>query len=181
MFDGTATWFGYTNNGGIPNDSGGQYSYTMDRYAHYSSFTAGTGNFTVSPTDLSEPICQDIGGCLDSFGKTVNQYCFGNIEVTTSDVNTSIRYFYSIWVPLAGVNNSLSNMQIDIGLGGPDGNNQGNDLNPDSIIDTNVTVSSGAVIPQGTYRVLWLDPNANIPGSLPLSSNIYFKAVNYNP
>jgi hypothetical protein len=177
MFDGTATWFGYTNNGGIPGAA--QYSYTMDRYAHFSSFSAGTGNFSVSPTTLSAPICQDVAGCTDSFGKSVVQYGFGNIEVSTSDVNTSVRYFYSIWIPLAGVNNSLSNLQVDIGTGAADANNLGNDLNPDSLINTDVTVSSGAVIPSGTYRVLWLDPNARIPGSLPLSQNIYFKGVSY--
>jgi hypothetical protein len=39
----------------------------------------------------------------------------------------------------------------------------------------NVVVTSGAIIPAGTYRVLWVSPNFNLPGSLPSIGSFYFR------
>jgi hypothetical protein len=57
-------------------------------------------------------------------------------------------------------------------------NNIINDGLPDSIAGTNVVVTSGAAIPAGIYRVLWLGSFAVQPSAVPpppLSVNLYFK------
>jgi len=41
----------------------------------------------------------------------------------------------------------------------------------------NVVVTSGANIPAGTYRVLWVSPNFNLPASLPAAGYLYFRGV----
>jgi len=69
----------------------------------------------------------------------------------------------------------MNNMTVDIGSGSACGTGLGNDLLPDSIAGTNVTVTSGAAIPSGTYRVLWLGSFGVLPAATPLSANIYFK------
>jgi hypothetical protein len=42
----------------------------------------------------------------------------------------------------------------------------------------NVTVTSGASIPAGTYRVVWITPDFLLPGGLPLSGSLYFTGAN---
>jgi hypothetical protein len=47
---------------------------------------------------------------------------------------------------------------------------------PDSTLaSTNVVVTSGAAIPAGTYRVLWMTPQMKIPTIKPLGASIYIK------
>jgi len=76
---------------------------------------------------------------------------------------------------LDGINNSLNNYQIDVGTtaGGDDIFNNIPALAP-TTNSLDVVVTSGAAIPSGTYRVVWLSPNFQLPGALPLGSSIYF-------
>jgi hypothetical protein len=69
-------------------------------------------------------------------------------------------------------------MTVDIGSGAACTNNIINDGIPDSIAGTNVVVTSGAAIPAGTYRVLWIGLSAVQPSAVPpppLSVSLYFK------
>ena len=167
------TWGGYQFYG---TPSSTLYSNNLDLYAHFSGWTSASGNYISSPQSLSGLIRQASGGGTDSYGCSQNQYTFGTIEVSTSDVTTSEDYFYSMWIPLAGVGGSMANMTIDIGNGAACSSN----LLPDGIPEPglagiNVTVTSGAAIPAGTYRVLWLDSFAVQPSSTPLTSSLFFK------
>jgi len=147
----------------------------MDNYAHYGGWSSAVDEFLTPVTSFTGSIRQASGSGTDSFGCTQNQYTFGTIEVTSSDVNPSYKYFYSIWVPLAGVGGTLTNMTIDIGTASCSFN-LGDDLLPDSTLaTTNVTVTSGAAIPAGTYRIFWLGSFAELPSSTPLTSTLYFK------
>lgn len=161
------SWFG----AGVPNNAGGAYSNDLDVYAHQPSFSGG-GNY-VSPLSLSAPIAQYNGQVIN--GLSQSQYTFGSILVDTSLLNPNVRYFFSIWVPLTGVGGSINDMTIDVGttLGGTE-------IYSDipTVVGTtvlNVVVTSGAVIPAGTYRVLWVSPNFNLPATLPSIGNIYFR------
>ena len=161
------SWFG----AGVPNNAGGAYSNDLDVYAHQPSFSGG-GDF-VSPLLLTAPIEQYNGQVIN--GLTQSQYTFGSIQVDTSLLNTNIRYFYSIWVPLDGVGGTLNDMTIDVGttLGGAE--IYGGIPTVAGTTVLNVVVTSGAIIPAGTYRVLWVSPNFNLPGSLPSIGSFYFR------
>jgi hypothetical protein len=168
-----ATWGGYQFYG-TPGLS--DYSTNLDIYAHYSAWTSNTGNYISAPTSLSSTIRQSSGSGTDSYGCSQNQYTFGTIEITTSDINPNISYHFSIWIPLDGVGGSMSNMTVDIGSGAACSSNIQSDGIPDSIAaGTNVVVTSGAVIPAGTYRVLWLGSTAVQPTTPPLTGSVYFK------
>ena len=170
-----ATWGGYQFYG-IPSST--NYSSNLDLYAHFSGWTSGIGNYITAPQSLAGPIRQSSGSGTDTYGCSQNQYTFGTIPVSTSQVNTNIQYYYSIWVPLAGVGGSMTNMTVDIGSGGPCTFNIINDGIPDSIAGTNVNVTSGGAIPAGNYRVLWLGSFAVQPSAIPpppLSVTLYFK------
>jgi hypothetical protein len=174
---GVTTWFGYANGNSIPGST--DYSDNLNVYAHYPGFITGSsGNFVTPVSQFNSTICQSVGGCTDSEGCSVSQYEFGTIVIPTSAVTTSVKYFYSIWLPLDGMNNSMSNMTVDIGTSAC-GTDIGSNLVPDSLRTTNVTITSGAAIPAGTYRVLWIDPNAYQPVSTPLTNNLYFVANTY--
>jgi hypothetical protein len=67
-------------------------------------------------------------------------------------------------------------MSIDAGTA-PCSNDYINNAIPDSIASQNVTVSSGAAIPAGNYRVLWIQ-NLNLPINQTLINNIYIKGEN---
>jgi hypothetical protein len=171
----SATWGGFQFYG-IPSSS--NYSSNLDLYAHFSGWTSGLGNYITAPQSFAGPIRQASGSGTDTYGCSQNQYTFGTIPVSTSQVNVNIQYYYSIWVPLAGVGGSMNNMTVDIGSGAPCTSNILNDGIPDSIAGTNVTVTSGAAIPAGNYRVLWLGSFAVQPSALPpppLSVTLYFK------
>jgi hypothetical protein len=161
---------------GVPGTT--NYSNNMDLYVHYSGWTSGLGNYITSPQSLTGEIRQASGSGNDSFGCTQNQFTFGTIEVTLLDVNPNIQYFYSIWIPLNAVGGTMTNMTVDIGSGAACATNLLNDGIPDGVAGTNAIVTSGGAIPAGTYRVLWIPGDAQLPSALPpppLSANLYFK------
>lgn len=173
---GASSFFGYFNSG-IPGTS--NYASDMNLYVQYSGWTGSNGNFITNVVNFNGPLRQASGSGFDTFGCPQDQYTLGTIEVTTSEINPNIKYFYSVWIPLAGVGGSMSNMTMDIGDGAPCSNNIGDGVIPDpSLAAINVTVPSGCAIPAGTYRVLWVTGAAIIPpsvGSLPVSSPLYFR------
>jgi hypothetical protein len=175
MLNNSATWGGYQFYG-VPNTS--NYSTNLNIYAHYSGWTSNSGNYITNPTSLSAIIKQSSGTGIDPFGCPQNQYSFGTIKIAETNVNTNIQYFYSIWIPLGGVGNSLTNMAIDAGSN-PCLSDYVNNGKPDEIITQNVTITSGAAIPAGVYRVLWL-PILYLPITIPLRNSIYIKGeINY--
>jgi hypothetical protein len=169
--NGAVEWASVENNG-IPNNGGGNYSNDLDVYAHQPSYVIGGGNF-VTAVSLSAAIAQTPGQVIN--GVAQNQYTYGSIQVNSTVINPSIKYFYSIWVPLAGVGGTLTNMTSDVGttLGG---NDVFNDIGTIvGLTSLNVTVTSGAAIPAGTYRVLWVSPQFELPISQPLTGSLYFR------
>jgi hypothetical protein len=169
--NGASDWGSYYS-AGAPSNGGGNYSNDLDVYAHQPSFVNGGGNF-VSATSLSAQIAQTQGQVIS--GLTQNLYTYGSIQISSTVVNPNIRYFYSIWVPLAGVGGSLTNMTNDVGttLGG---NDIFNDIGTvTGLTSLNVSVTSGAAIPSGTYRVLWVTPQFELPISTPLIGSLYFR------
>jgi len=144
MYDGGKTWFGWGNSG-VP--GGLSYSDNMDYYAHFSGFTNGSdGNFITQVSSLSSAMFQSAGN--DGYGCPINQYGFGTININNTLVNPNVKYFYSIWLPLAGMNGTMSDMTVNVGTNSCSFN-IGADLIPDTIKQTNVTVTSGAAIPAG--------------------------------
>ena len=173
MYLSGSTWYGYSNSG-VPNVIG--YSTNLDIYAHFPGWTTPQDEFNTPVTSFTGSIRQAAGVGTDSFGCSQNQYTFGTIEVTTSDVTISEQYFYSIWIPLNGVGGTMTNMTVDIGSGAACSSNILNDGLPDATLaGTDVTVTSGAAIPAGTYRVLWLGSFAVQPSVPPLTAALYFK------
>jgi hypothetical protein len=171
MFDNGADWYGFLNSGGIPGST--NYESNMLTYIQYPGWTGSSGNFITSVANLTGSIRQVSGSGIDTFGCSQNQYTFGTIEVTTSNVNPNVQYDYSIWIPLAGVGNTLTNMTVDVGSSSPCSNNIFSDGIPDvgnAAIDIDVPI--GSILPAGTYRVLW---NFVVPSTLPLGASIYFK------
>jgi hypothetical protein len=172
MYDTGADWYGFGNTG-IPSTS--NYNANMNYYVQYSGWSGNSGNFITPVTSLNSPIRQTSGAGTDVYGCSQNQYTFGTIQVTTSQVNPSVYYWYTVWIPLDGVGGSMNNMTMDIGLGSPCSNNIINDGIPDSTLASTSVTISGGVIPDGTYRVLWMYPQMQIPTSIPLNQSIYFK------
>jgi hypothetical protein len=169
--NGAIDWGDYYS-GTVPNNAGGNYDNDLNVYAHQPSFISGGGNF-VTPITLSAPILQSAGtysGC------SLSQYAFGAIPVIpTTNVNPNIEYFYSIWLPLAGIGGSVTNYTIDVGttLCGQEIEN-GIPVVASTTLSYDVTVTSGAAIPAGTYRVIWVSPNLLLPISTPLTQTYYF-------
>jgi hypothetical protein len=171
LANGAVEWATIYNNG-IPNNSGGNYSNDLDVYAHQPSFAVGGGNF-VTAVSLSAAIAQTPGQVIN--GVAQNIYTYGSIQVSSAAINASIQYFYTIWVPLAGVGGTLTDMTNDVGttLGS---NDVFNDIGTVTTLTAlNVTVTSGAAIPAGTYRVLWVSPQFQLPISPPLTGSLYFR------
>ena len=171
MFDnGSLGYYGFGNSG-IP--SSVTYSNDMEVYILYSGWTGSSGNFISNISNNSSSIRQASGAGTDTFGCTQNQYTFGTIAITTSDVNPSVQYSYSVWIPLNGVGGTLNNMTVDVGNGTACATNTFNDYIPDSgLAAINVTVPPGCQIPAGIYRVLW---NFILPATVPLGDTLYFK------
>jgi len=165
-----ATWGGYQFYG-VPDED--NYSNNMNAYAHYPAFTSNIGNYKYPPIFLSGAIKQTSSYSEDSFGCPQNQYTFETIRVGASQINTDIKYFYSIWIPIDGVGNTMTNMFINAGST-PCGTDYSDQGIPDSIASQNVTVTSGAAIPSGTYRVLFLSL-LNLPNTNKLLNDIYIK------
>jgi hypothetical protein len=171
-----STLFTYANNNGavewyswfqgvVPSNGGGNYSNDLNVYAHQPSFVNGGGNF-VTPVTFSSAISQ------------IN-YLFSSIQVSSSVVNSGIQYFYTIWLPLNGIGNSLNNYQVDVGttFGGSEIYNDIPGITPTTNA-YDVTVTSGAAIPAGTYRVLWISTDFLLPAGTPLTGSIYFTGAN---
>ena len=177
MYNSGSTSFLGWGNGGVP--STGSYSNDLNIYIHYSGFTGGSGNFITDVSTLKGYIKQTTGTTLDTFGCSQDQYTFNTIELQTSQVNTGIQYFYTLWIPLNAVGGTMSNMTVDIGTNTPCSNDIAYNAIPDSVLSSiDVVVTSGAVIPSNVYRVLWIDPTCLLPIALPppaLSSSIFFK------
>lgn len=174
---GGSDYYGYGNSGGYP--AGSNYATDMNYYIQFSGWTGSNGNFVTNVSTFAGSIRQSSGAGTDSFGCLQNQYTFGSVEISTSDVETTIEYAYSIWVPLNGVGGTMSNMTVNVGNGTACSTDIGNDLIPDDINSSiNVTVPSGCAIPAGIYRVLWIPNILGIPSALPLSSSIFIKGEN---
>jgi hypothetical protein len=177
--NGSVEYFGFINSGTYP--AGPNYADDLNVYVQYSGWTGGSVSFVSNVSTISSGIRQTAGSGTDSYGCPQNQYTFGTVEISTSEVNPNVQYAYSIWIPLVGVGGSLTNMTINAGLGTACSTGIGNELIPDSVNSTiNVTVPSGCVIPAGTYRVLWVPNLLGYPafGSLPQSSAIFIKGEN---
>ena len=171
MFDNGADWYGFLNSGGIPGST--NYESNMLTYIQYPGWSGSSGNFITNVNNLTGSIRQTTGSGTDTFGCSQNQYTFGTIEVTTTNVNPNVQYDYSIWIPLAGVGNTLTNMTVDVGSSSPCTNNIFSDAIPDlGNAAINVNVPIGSILPAGTYRVLW---NFVVPSTIPLGASIYFK------
>jgi hypothetical protein len=163
--NGAQEWGSYWSVNSPPSNNANNYSGDLDIYAHQPSFVNGGGNF-VTPVTFSNTISQ------------IN-YLFNSIQVSSSVVNPNVRYFYSIWLPLNGIGGSMSIYQIDVGTT-PNGNEINNDIpaEPPTINGDDVIVTSGAAIPAGTYRVLWINPTLELPASTPLTGSLYFTGAN---
>jgi len=177
MFSSGSTSFLGWGNGGVPSISG--YSNNLNVYIHYSGFTGGSGNFVTNVSTLKGYIKQTTGTTTDTFGCSQDQYTFNTIELSPSQVNTGIQYFYTLWIPLNAVGGSMTNMTVDIGYNTPCSTDIVYNAIPDTILAAaNVVVTSGAAIPSNVYRVLWIDPTCLIPSTVPppsLSTSIFFK------
>ena len=170
LYNSGSTWYGYGNSGGSPGIT--NYSSNLISYANYSGWTDGGGNFVTPVTSLIGAIRQTVGVGTDSFGCPQDQYTFGTVEITQSAVTSGISYNYSIWIPLAGVNDSMNNMTVNVGTSACD-EQLFNGYIPESVLAaTTVTLTSGAAIPAGSYRVLW---NFVLPITTPLGTSLFFK------
>lgn len=174
--NGASYFFGYGNSG-APNIN--NYSSDLNVYAHYSGFTLGGGSKFVTPvSNLSSLIRTASGIGQDTFGCDTQQYTFGTIEVNSGEVNTSETYFYSIWIPTDSIPISWSNMTVNIGRNECSQTIVGDTVPSPSLSTEIVTVTSGAAIPAGTYRVLWMPFSGYITPEMALSYPLYFKAEN---
>ena len=170
--NGAIEWGDYYSSS-VPSNAGGNYDNDLNVYAHQPSFINGGGNF-VTPATLSAPILQTAGVYL---GCALSQYAFGSIPVIpTTNVNPDIKYFYSIWLPLAGIGGSVNNYTLDVGTSicGQEIEN-GIPAVASITLSYNVNVTSGAAIPVGVYRVVWISPNLQLPPATPLGQIIYFR------
>jgi hypothetical protein len=170
LYSSGSTWYGYGNSGGAPSIT--NYSNNLEIYANYSGWTDGGGNFVTPVTSFIGSLRQTVGVGTDSFGCPQDQYTFGTVEITSSEVTPTIQYNYSIWIPLAGVNDSMNNMTVDVGTSACD-TGLFDGYIPESVLaSTTVTLLSGSSIPAGPYRVLW---NFVLPITTPLGASLFFK------
>lgn len=174
MFDQGATAFFGWGNSGTP--AGGSYASDMAIYAKYSGWTGSVGNFITNVASLSGSIRQASGAGTDNYGCPQNQYTFGSIQVVPGQVNTSIQYTYTVWIPLAGVGGTFNNMTVDVGFGSACSTSVINDGVPDAgNAAVDVVVSPGCAIPAGTYRILWMNELYSEPSSPPLATTFWVK------
>jgi hypothetical protein len=103
---------------------------------------------------------------------------FNTIEINITNINPNIQYFYTIWVPInKPLSPSITNILVNIGNAPCDSNILFGGI-PDSVLfSQDVFVTSGAAIPEGYYRILWIDPSCLLPSSVlsSLNSSIYFR------
>jgi hypothetical protein len=173
MYENGANHFFGFGNTGIPSlDS---YSNDLNIYTKYSGFTLGGGTqFKVPVSTLKSLIRQSPWPGTDTFGCDQQQYTFGTIEVKNSDVNSNTSYFYSVWIPTDSIQISWSNMTVAISR--DECSQIISDTIPLPSLSTQiVTVGSGASIPAGTYRVLWMPYSGYITPELAINYPLYFK------
>ena len=174
MYNSGATAFFGWGNSGTP--AGSSYSDDMAIYVQYSGWTGSSGNFVTNASTFTGEIKQSTGASTDSYGCPQTQYAFGSVPILTSQVNSSIQYTYTVWVPLNGVGGVLNNMTIDVGIGSACSISIINDGVPDAVnASVDVIVPSGCVIPSGTYRILWMIELFSEPSSPPLASTLWIK------
>ena len=179
MYDVGATWYGWGNSG-VP--AGPDYAGNLARYAAYSGWTGSVGNFVTNVSSLSGGIRQSSGTGTDSYGCPQNQYTFGSIPIAPSNVNATIQYTYTVWVPLAGVGGTFNNMTVDVGLGSACSTSIIDNGVPDvGNAAVNVIVPSGCAIPSGTYRILWMNELYSQPGTPPLTTTLWVKGDTKSP
>lgn len=174
--NGSVSYWGYSNSGTYP--AGPNYANDLNIYVQYPDWAGGVGNFISNVASLSGGIRQASGAGTDTYGCPQAQYTFGSVRITTSQINPNVQYVYSVWIPLAGVGGTMSNMTLDNGYGTPCATDISNGGTPDPInASINVTVPLGCAIPAGTYRVLWMTELTNLPAiaNLPLAASIFIK------
>ena len=174
--NGSVSYWGYANSGTYP--AGANYANDLNIYVQYPDWAGGVGNFVSNVASLSGDIRQSSGAGTDTYGCPQAQYTFGSVRITTTQVNPAIQYVYSVWIPLAGVGGTMTNMTLDAGYGTPCSMDIANGSVPDVInAAINVTVPGGCAIPAGTYRVLWMTELINLPAiaNLPLGASIFIK------
>jgi hypothetical protein len=173
--DTNVDWYGYSS-GGWADPTNPYYSYMMDKYISYSGFTLGSdGNFMTPVSSFNGLIKQSLGVGTDGYGCSINQYTFETITISTLNINPNEYYFYSVWIPLSGVGGVMNNMTIGVGyMSYPCSFDLL--LTPVTTISSaNITVTSGAAIPAGVYRVLYCSVSTLLPPSTPSTNNFYFK------
>jgi len=173
--DTNVDWYGYSS-GGWADPTNPHYSYMMDKYISYSGFTLGSdGNFMTPVSSFNGLIKQSPGVGTDGYGCSINQYTFETITISTLNINPNEYYFYSVWIPLSGVGGVMNNMTIGVGyMSYPCSFDLL--LTPATTISTtDITVTSGAAIPAGVYRVLYCSVSTLLPPSTPSTNNFYFK------
>lgn len=165
------SWYSWYGNG-VPNNNSGNYSHDLNIYAHQPNFIAGE-NLYIQPTILSSQIAQYQGQVIN--GLSQNIYTFGTITMNLSGSQQNTLYFYSIWLPLDGLGGSMSGFTIDVGTSSS--GSEVYDALPalSQSIGYNVNVTSGAAIPEGTYRVIWISPQMQLPAVLPLVSTLHVR------
>jgi hypothetical protein len=170
----SGNYYGFSNSGGAA--GGPTYASDMALYAQYPGWSGNSGNFITNVETLKNSIRQSLGSGVDSYGCPQNQYTFGSIPITTSNVNVNVQYVYTVWIPLLGVGNVMNNMTLDVGTG----NACSASIIDNGVPDTtnagiNVVVPSGCAIPAGTYRILWMNELYQQPGSPPKTTTLWVK------
>ena len=168
---GSDSWYSWFGNG-VPNNNSGNYSNDLNIYAHQPNFILGE-NLYIKPTILSSQIAQYQGQIIN--GLSQNIYTFGDISINLSGDQKNTLYFYSIWLPLNGVGGVMSAITIDVGtsFGGSEVYDSLPALSQTILYD--VSVTTGAAIPEGTYRVIWITPLMQLPATLPLISILHIR------
>jgi hypothetical protein len=173
--DTNVDWYGYSS-GGWADPTNPYYSYMMDKYISYSGFTLGSdGNFMTPVSSFNGLIKQSPGIGTDGYGCSINQYTFETITISNSNINPNEYYFYSVWIPLSGVGGVMDNMTIGVGYMSYPCSFDFLLTPATTISSTNITVTSGAAIPAGVYRVLYCSSSMLLPPSTPSTNNFYFK------
>jgi len=173
--DTNVNWYGYSS-GGWADPANPYYSYMMDKYISYSGFTLGSdGNFMTPISSFNGSLQQSSGVKTDGYGCSVNQYTFETITISNSNINPNEYYFYSVWIPLSGVGGVMDNMTIGVGYMSYPCSFDFLLTPATTISSTNITVTSGAAIPAGVYRVLYCSSSMLLPPSTPSTNNFYFK------
>jgi uncharacterized membrane protein len=173
--DTNVDWYGYSS-GGWADPTNPYYSYMMDKYISYSGFTLGSdGNFMTPVSSFNGSLNQSSVVKTDGYGCSVNQYTFETITISTSNINPNEYYFYSVWIPLSGVGGVMDNMTIGVGYMSYPCSFDFLLTPATTISSTDITVTSGAAIPAGVYRVLYCSSSMLLPPATPSTNNFYFK------